>query len=126
MQTGVIFFNDDYPLGLTVAPLDEGMQLPDRNQTWIAESHLYGQQVMQRRRRQKSAQDPDSAIKSLSELVIGAPVVHIDHGVGRYQGLVHLTINELPGEYLLIEYADNDKLYVPIHQADRLARSAPA
>lgn len=116
------FQDDDALLGLTVAPLDEGMQLPERQQIWIAESDLYGQQVMQRRRRQKTSQDPDLAIKSLSELVIGAPIVHIDHGVGRYQGLVHLTVDNIAAEYLLLEYADGDKLYVPIASLDRISQ----
>jgi transcription-repair coupling factor (superfamily II helicase) len=110
------FFNDkDATLGLTVASLQEGMWLPSKHQIWIAESHLYGYQIMQRRRRQKAAaQDPDFQIKSLSELIIGAPLVHIDHGVGRYKGLVYLTIDNITAEYLLLEYADNDKLYVPV------------
>lgn len=116
------FFQDEALLGLTVAPIDEGMQLLDRQQVWIAESDLYGQQVMQRRRRQKTTQDPELAIKSLSELVIGAPVVHIDHGVGRYQGLVHLTVDNISAEYLLLQYADGDKLYVPIASLDRISQ----
>lgn len=116
------FLQDEALLGLTVAPLDEGMQLPDRQQVFIAESDLYDQQVMQRRRRQKTTQDLDLAIKNLSELVIGAPVVHIDHGVGRYQGLVTLTIDNASAEYLLLEYADHDKLYVPIASLDRISQ----
>lgn len=108
------FFEDPSPLGITVAPLLDGMWLKHQKQVWIAESALYGQQVMQKRRRQKATSDVEQPIKSLSELIIGAPLVHIDHGVGRYQGLVHLTIDNIPAEYVLIVYADNDKLYVPV------------
>jgi len=108
------FSKDDAPLGITIASLEEGMWLPRQQQIWVAEGYLYGHQVMQRRRRQKTIQDPEQPIKSLSELTLGAPLVHIDHGVGRYRGLVYLTIDHIPAEYLLLEYADKDKLYVPV------------
>ncbi len=52
----------------------------------------------------------------------GDYVVHIEHGIGRYMGLVKLKLDGVEREYLAVEYANSDKLYVPIHQADRLAR----
>lgn len=108
------FFASEASLGLTVAPLEQSVWLPQEKQIWIAESQLYGQQVMQRRRRQKSTFEPDHAIKNLSELVLNAPLVHIHHGVGRYKGLVSLTVDNLTAEYMLLEYADRDKLYIPV------------
>ena len=54
--------------------------------TVIAEAQLFGEQVMQRRLRKQSLQDPEAIIRDLTELNIGSPVVHIDHGVGRYLG----------------------------------------
>lgn len=108
------FCDQDEKLGITIAPLDEGFWLVDEQSIWIAESQLYGQQVLQRRRRQKTTQDLDAPIRDLMELSLGAPVVHIDHGVGRYRGLTHITIDNTPAEYLILEYADNDKLYVPV------------
>ena len=104
--------NDD--LGLVVAPIDEGVALSSPKITWIAESQLYGQQVMQRRRRKKETTDVAEQIRDLSELTLGAPLVHIDHGVGRYRGLVHLSVDGILAEYMILEYADNDKLYVPV------------
>ncbi|MBN9287430.1 MAG: transcription-repair coupling factor [Gammaproteobacteria bacterium 39-13] len=101
-------------IGITTAALDEGMWLPTDEWIWIAENQLYGQQVMQRRRRQKATQDLDAPIRDLMELSLDAPVVHIDHGVGRYKGLTHITIDNTQAEYLILEYADNDKLYVPV------------
>ncbi|MCX2726215.1 transcription-repair coupling factor [Thermomicrobium sp. 4228-Ro] len=56
----------------------------------------------------------------LSRLVPGAYVVHVDHGIARYGGLVSLTINGVHREYLLLEYADNDRLYLPVDQLDRI------
>ncbi len=110
------FYEEENPLGITVASLDEGLWLDQPTMLWIVEHQLYGQQVMQRRRRQKTTQDQDSdaPIRDLSELTLGAPVVHIDHGVGRYKGLTHITIENNPAEYVILEYADNDKLYVPV------------
>lgn len=108
------FFAQEASLGIVVAPIDEGVWLKDNNWFFVAENQLYGQQVMQRRRRQKATQEQEPSIRSLSELTIGSPVVHIDHGVGRYRGLVHLTVDNQPAEYLALEYADNAKLYVPV------------
>ena len=58
----------------------------------------------------------------LSELAAGDHVVHIEHGIARFAGLVNLTLNGVEREYLLLEYAAGDKLYVPIDQADRVTR----
>lgn len=108
------FLDSDETLGLVIAPIDEGVVIDSPNISWIAESQLYGQQVMQRRRRKKETTDFAEQIRDLSELIIGAPIVHIDHGVGRYRGLVHLTVDGILAEYVVLEYADNDKLYVPV------------
>ena len=53
-------------------------------------------------------------IRNLAELNINAPVVHIEHGIGRYQGLKIIEINHVPTEFLTLEYANNDKIYVPV------------
>src|SRR5690606_35309780 len=62
----------------------------------------------------------------LGELVDGAPVVHEDHGVGRYRGLVTLEAGGQPGEYLDIEYAKGDRLYVPVAQLHLVSRYSGA
>lgn len=108
------FFASKAQLGITVAPIDEGIWFENADWMLIAESQLFGQQVMQRRRRQKVQREMDATIRNLAELNIGQPVVHIDHGIGRYQGLTHITIDNIDAEYLIIEYADKAKLYVPV------------
>jgi len=109
------FLESSDTLGLVVAPIEEGVALQSPKMTWIAESQLYGQQVMQRRRRKKeTTADVSEHIRDLSELTLGAPIVHIEHGVGRYKGLVHLSVDGILAEYVVMEYADNDKLYVPV------------
>ncbi|MGE4406820.1 transcription-repair coupling factor [Pseudomonas sp.] len=114
------FLSSDERLAITIAPLDEGLQLDDV--ALVAESPLFGQRVMQRRRREKGRDAGDNVIKNLTELREGAPVVHIDHGVGRYQGLVTLEIEGQAQEFLLLQYADEAKLYVPVASLHLIAR----
>ncbi|MBD9481709.1 transcription-repair coupling factor [Pseudomonas sp. PDM14] len=107
-------------LAITIAPLDEGLLLDDI--ALIAESPLFGQRVMQRRRREKSRDGGDNVIKNLTELREGAPVVHIDHGVGRYLGLITLEIEGQTAEFLALQYAEEAKLYVPVASLHLIAR----
>lgn len=107
-------------LGITIAPLDEGLQLEEL--ALIAESPLFGQRVMQRRRREKTRDGGDNVIKNLTELREGAPVVHIDHGVGRYLGLVTMEFDGQAAEFLALMYAEEAKLYVPVASLHLIAR----
>ncbi|WP_422911785.1 transcription-repair coupling factor [Pseudomonas sp. MAC6] len=107
-------------LGICIAPLDEGLQLDEL--ALIAESPLFGQRVMQRRRREKSRDGGDNVIKNLTELREGAPVVHIDHGVGRYLGLVTMEFDDQAAEFLALMYAEEAKLYVPVASLHLIAR----
>ena len=107
-------------LGITIAPLDEGLQLADI--ALIAESPLFGQRIMQRRRREKTRDAGDNVIKNLTELREGAPVVHIDHGVGRYLGLVTMEFDGQAAEFLALMYAEEAKLYVPVASLHLIAR----
>ena len=113
-------------LAITIAPLEQGL-LAD-HLALIAESQLFGQRVQQRRRRKATSSDgqDELAIRSLSELQPGAPVVHIDHGVGRYQGLTTLEMDGQIQEFLLLEYADSARLYVPVANLELISRFAGA
>ena len=108
--------------GIAVATLSDGFALTDPALTVLTERQLYGERARQERRRRKSARDPESIIRDLGELTEGAPVVHSDHGVGRYRGLIMLELGGTPGEFLTIEYAGGDKLYVPVAQLDLISR----
>jgi transcription-repair coupling factor (superfamily II helicase) len=107
-------------LGICIAPLDDGLQLD--NLALVAESALFGQRVMQRRRREKTRDGGDNVIKNLTELREGAPVVHIDHGVGRYLGLVTMEFDGQAAEFLALMYAEEAKLYVPVASLHLIAR----
>jgi len=109
-------------LAISIAPLDDGLLLQDPAIALIAESPLFGQRIMQRRRREKGRDAGENVIKNLTELREGAPVVHIDHGVGRYHGLVTLEIEGQAAEFLMLQYAEEAKLYVPVSSLHLIAR----
>lgn len=117
------FLTSDAKTGITIGILENGLKLGQPPVTLVTESQLFGQQVMQRRlRKTKTSFDPDSFIRDLTELKIGAPVVHINHGVGRYLGLQTIKTGEEETEYLALEYAGGDKLYVPVSSLHLISR----
>ncbi|KGF64652.1 transcription-repair coupling factor [Pseudomonas lutea] len=118
------FVDSKERLAITIAPLDEGLVLDEPALALVAESPLFGQRVMQRRRRDKRADShaSDAVIKNLAELREGAPVVHIDHGVGRYLGLATLEVENQVAEFLMLAYAEDAKLYVPVTNLHLIAR----
>ncbi|AFJ02244.1 Transcription-repair coupling factor [Methylophaga frappieri] len=120
------FLNDAANLCITVAPLEQGLYLPSRNLAVIAETQLFGQQVMQRRRRSRKKRDSDAIIRNLAELSLGDAVVHEDHGVGRYLGLQKLDVGDVEAEYVTLEYAKGDKLYVPVASLELISRYSGA
>lgn len=118
------FVDSKERLAITIGPLDEGLVLEEPALALVAESPLFGQRVMQRRRRDKRADShaSDAVIKNLAELREGAPVVHIDHGVGRYLGLATLEVENQVAEFLMLAYAEEAKLYVPVANLHLIAR----
>ncbi|MBI5449960.1 MAG: transcription-repair coupling factor [Gammaproteobacteria bacterium] len=114
------------PLGIIVAALDQGLIIETPAIAVITESQLFGEQVMQRRRRKRRERDTDMMIQSLSELEPGAPVVHEEHGVGRYGGLHILEIDGVSTEFLMLQYAEDAKLYVPVSSLHLISRYAGA
>ncbi|AGA91101.1 transcription-repair coupling factor Mfd [Thioflavicoccus mobilis 8321] len=116
------FVEAEAPLGLTVAPLEQGLWLTDRDLAIVTETQLYGERVRQERRRRNRERDDETVVRNLTELTEGAPVVHEDHGVGRYLGLQTLTVGGLTTEFLALEYARGDKLYVPVSSLHLISR----
>ena len=125
------FLNSDDRLGLSVLPIDEGFVCPDGaggDLAVVTESQLFGGRSRPKAERKVSERDPEAIIRNLSDLAPGAPVVHEDHGVGRYQGLETLDIDGRPAEFLMLEYHGGDKLYVPVsslHLVSRYTGSEP-
>jgi transcription-repair coupling factor (superfamily II helicase) len=116
------FIADNTNIGITVGAIDRGLQLKNPALVIISESQLFGRQVLQRRRRSKARDFSDQVIRNLAELQIDAPVVHIDHGVGRYRGLETIDVGGQTEEFLTLEYAGESKLYVPIASLHLIAR----
>ena len=110
------------PIAITVAPLDSPLWFESPDIALISESQLLGGQVMQRRLRKATTDNTDQLVRNLSELREGAPVVHIDHGIGRYRGLMTLEVDGQAQEFLQLEYADEAKLYVPVASLHLIAR----
>ncbi len=116
------FIACDDAICITVSEINHGLVLQDSGIAVITESQIYGQRAIQKRRRKKRSTDSESIVQNLTDLTIGAPVVHIDHGVGRYLGLTKLSGDGYDAEFLLLEYAGNDKLYVPVASLDLISR----
>ncbi len=116
------FIHGSDKIAMTIAPLEQGLLLNDPAIALITETQLFGERVQQQRRRKQAQDTSDLIVKNLTELKIGSPVVHIDHGVGRYRGLETITIDEQTNEFLTLEYADETKLYVPVTNLHLISR----
>jgi transcription-repair coupling factor (superfamily II helicase) len=94
--------------------ISRGFRLPFSQLVLIAEEELFGKRV---RRRGVSEVRKKQLLASLAELKPGDYMVHIDHGIGLYRGLQHISVGSVGGDFLLLEYAGSDKLFLPV---DRL------
>jgi len=121
------FHGEGAPLGMVVLPIEEGFVIPGEL-ALITESQLFGGRSRPKAQRAVSERDPEAIIRNLTDLSPGAPVVHEDHGVGRYMGLEMLDIDGRGAEFLMLVYAEGDKLYVPVsslHLVSRYTGSDP-
>ncbi len=116
------FLNDNSPINLTTGPIARGAELVDQQLAIIVEAQLFGEQAIPQRRSSSKAIDPDLIIRDLAELNLSAPVVHIQFGVGRYQGLKTLEANGTINEFLVLAYAGDDKIYVPVTSLHLISR----
>ncbi len=107
---------------LGVAPVQQGFVLSEEKQAFVTETELYAAQPRSRAARAAKKTNVEGMLRDLSELKVGDPVVHEQHGIARYQGLVALDLGEGENEFLLLEYAGDDKLYVPVAQLHVISR----
>lgn len=120
------FRDGDARFAIAVSPFDDGFALDAPQLCILTERELFPERASQPRRRKRAGREPEAIIRDLGELAEGAPIVHEDHGVGRYRGLVTLEAGGISGEYLDIEYAKGDRLYVPVAQLRLVARYSGA
>ena len=117
----------DERFAIAVAPLAEGFFWTDADENaaieFVTETELFATSpTARRRRKQEQVSDVNALIKDLSELKVGDPVVHINHGIGRYVGLRNIDIGDGDSEFLHLEYADKATLYVPVAQLHLIGR----
>ena len=109
-------------IGVAIAPIENGVLLPDAKVAVISEQQLFGERRQTRKKRRRSERDPETIIRQLNDLESGSPVVHAEYGIGRYLGLTTLEVGGFDAEFLHLEYADGDKLYVPVHALELISR----
>jgi transcription-repair coupling factor (superfamily II helicase) len=111
---------------LCIAPLSHGFIVPAEGWAVVTEAELYAGVVRRRGRAAEKRSSVEGMLRDLSELKVGEPVVHEQHGIGRYQGLVSLDVGDGHTEFLLLEYEGGDKLYVPVSQLGVIGRYSGA
>ena len=117
------FRRSEVKLALGVAPLLAGFFLDSEQLCFVTESELYAGTARSRAARDRTrVSSVEGMLRDLSELRSGDPVVHVQHGIGRYRGLVDLDLGEGAAEFLLLEYAEDNKLYVPVAQLHSIGR----
>ncbi|MBE4598743.1 transcription-repair coupling factor [Vibrio navarrensis] len=107
---------------LVIGATERGFIHPERGFAFVCESDLLGDRVIQRRKKDKRNVNSDTVIRHLAELKPGQPVVHIDHGIGRYIGLETLEAGGIKAEYMMLEYQNEAKLYVPVASLNLISR----
>jgi len=121
------FVASDAPLALGVAPLHGGFSLRDPPLHLVTETELYAASPRrQRNRGRERASNVEAMVRDLAELRIGDPVVHVEHGIGRYLGLESLDLGYGQAEFLHLQYANDTKLYVPVAQLHLISRYSGA
>ncbi len=116
------FINDTAQINISTGDLIYGCELKQSHIVIIVESQLFGEQSTPQRRSTQKTVDPDLIIRDMAELRVGAPVVHLQFGVGRYQGLQHIESNGFASEFLVLSYAGEDKIYVPVTSLHLISR----
>jgi transcription-repair coupling factor (superfamily II helicase) len=116
------FLGGQQKIGITVSPVESGVLLQEAEIAIISEQQLFGEKPRQRSRRRHAERDPETIIRQLNDLEEGSPVVHAEYGIGRYLGLTTLETAGVFGEFLKLEYAGGDKLYVPVHSLELISR----
>jgi transcription-repair coupling factor (superfamily II helicase) len=105
---------------IVVGPLSRGVLLPADGLVFVTEEEIFGSRAKRsERRRERKA---EAFLEDLRSLGVGDYVVHVEHGIGRYQGLVHKEIGSATVDMLVVEYAGTDKLYLPVHRLNQIQK----
>ncbi len=110
----------DNSIAITIGSLNAGLEIADV--AIVVEAQLFGEYRTPTRRNQKKSIDPDLLIRDLVELQVGSPVVHLEYGVGRYMGIQSFAVHGIHNDFLILNYANNDRIYVPITALNLISR----
>ncbi len=99
--------------------LSQGFRLPMEPWVFVGEEEIFGERRQQRRIRKVSAAD---VLSSLAELKADDFVVHVDHGIGLYRGLKHMSVADIEGDFLHLEYLGGDRMYVPVDRINLVGK----
>ncbi|KTD83006.1 transcription-repair coupling factor [Legionella waltersii] len=122
VQSWAEFLQSNSSVNITTGALMNGCELNESHISIIVESQLFGEQSTPQRRSSQKTVDPDLIIRDMAELRVGSPVVHLQFGVGRYQGLQYINTNDTASEFLVLTYAGDDKIYVPVTSLHMISR----
>jgi transcription-repair coupling factor (superfamily II helicase) len=103
----------------STGPLFQGFASPTFSKAFITEGDIFG---VKRKRSSTAKKTKDEFLRQFSDMNPGDYVIHDDHGISRYHGLQKLSANNVTGEFIVLEYAGNDKLYLPIYRLDKISR----
>ena len=120
------FAGGEVPHAIVAAPLHVGFAWRDARIAFVTEAELYSGVVRRARRDAGRRSNVDAMVRDLSEVRVGDPVVHEQHGIGRYLGLTHLDLGDGPSEFLELVYANDAKLYVPVSSLHLISRYSGA
>jgi transcription-repair coupling factor (superfamily II helicase) len=116
----------EFEFAITTAPIEDSFYSQQIDAWLISENALFGERIRQTRRQKQEKDQSENIIRNLTELTVGAAVVHIDHGVGRYRGMQTIEVDGDATEFVMLEYADQAKLYVPVSSLHLISRYSGA
>ena len=114
-------FMDDFDASVVVGPLTRGLLLPAEGFAFITEEEIFGGRA-HRVREKKSRDASRPFVEDLRSLNVGDYVVHVEHGIGKYLGLVHREVGGLTVDLLVVEYGGSDKLYLPVYRLNQIQK----
>ncbi len=107
---------------IVVGPLSRGVVLPGEGYAIITEEEIFGGRTHRARTRSSRQEKARPFVEDLRSLNVGDYVVHVDHGIGRYVGLVHRDVGGLRVDLLVVDYASGDKLYLPVYRLNQIQK----
>lgn len=114
--------DDEVDAQIIVGPLGRGVILPGEGFVLVTEEEIFGGRAHRARERKSRRDSARAFVEDLRSLNVGDYIVHVEHGIGRYLGLVHRNVGGLTVDLLVVEYASGDKLYLPVYRLNQIQK----